>query len=644
MLVNASSLGVRFGADEIFEDVSFTVDRGERSALVGVNGAGKTTLFRILTGSLEPSSGELHVASGTRIAHLPQQMSSFPRGPLQESVCREAGEAARALSRMRTIHEDLEGQLEESEQRRLLQELADAHDLADSTDAFRLRANSARVLAGLGFSADELEKPLEEFSGGWRMRAQLASLLLSDPDLLLLDEPTNHLDLDARIWLEEYLNRYSGAVWIISHDPGFLDRVVRRVHELEFGSLTTYTGNYSLYEKLKREEISRREKKARHQADQVEKLERFIKRFKATESKRFQVRSREKMLERMEMIETHRDPRHIRLRFPEPPRSGEIVARLENVGRTYDRKVFENVNLVISRGDRVGVVGRNGQGKSTLSRILAGVEAPSEGTFRRGAGVETGFYTQEVDRELDPDLNLLQQLGAVSPSTSEKELRSILGSFLFTGDDVYKTTGVLSGGEKSRLALARILLSPVNFLVLDEPTNHLDLFSRNVLREALEDYAGTLVLISHDEQLLSSLVQSVYEVEGGTVRLFSGSFDYYLEKRQERIRREFEPRDPGREGASSPREVQRQRKRREAEERRKRYAEQKKLRQSIARIERKLLPLEDKRAELETLLQDPEVISNSQRLVELQKEHAYVCQEIQGHQDRWDRLADQLDD
>ena len=644
MLVNASSLGVRFGADEIFEDVSFTVDRGERSALVGVNGAGKTTLFRILTGSLEPSSGELHVASGTRIAHLPQQMSSFPRGPLQESVCREAGEAARALSRMRTIHEDLEGQLEESEQRRLLQELADAHDLADSTDAFRLRANSARVLAGLGFSADELEKPLEEFSGGWRMRAQLASLLLSDPDLLLLDEPTNHLDLDARIWLEEYLNRYSGAVWIISHDPGFLDRVVRRVHELEFGSLTTYTGNYSLYEKLKREEISRREKKARHQADQVEKLERFIKRFKATESKRFQVRSREKMLERMEMIETHRDPRHIRLRFPEPPRSGEIVARLENVGRTYDRKVFENVNLVISRGDRVGVVGRNGQGKSTLSRILAGVEAPSEGTFRRGAGVETGFYTQEVDRELDPDLNLLQQLGAVSPSTSEKELRSILGSFLFTGDDVYKTTGVLSGGEKSRLALARILLSPVNFLVLDEPTNHLDLFSRNVLREALEDYAGTLVLISHDEQLLSSLVQSVYEVEGGTVRLFSGSFDYYLEKRQERIRREFEPGETQREVSKSPRDMERERKRREAEERKKRYAEQKKLRQSIARIERKLLPLEDKRAELETLLQDPEVISNSQRLVELQKEHAYVCQEIQEHQARWDRLADQLDD
>ena len=644
MLVNASSLGVRFGADEIFEDVSFTVDRGERSALVGVNGAGKTTLFRILTGAVEPTSGELHIASGTRIAHLPQQMSSFPRGPLQEAVCREAGEAARALSRMRSIHEDLEGQLEEPEKRRLLQELADAHDLADSTDAFRLRANSARVLAGLGFSDDDLEKPLEEFSGGWRMRAQLASLLLSDPDLLLLDEPTNHLDLDARIWLEEYLNRYPGAVWIISHDPGFLDRVVRRVHELEFGSLTTYTGNYSLYEKLKREEISRREKKARHQADQVERLERFIKRFKATESKRFQVRSREKMLERMEMIETHRDPRHIRLRFPEPPRSGEIVARLENVGRTYDRIVFENVNLVISRGDRVGVVGRNGQGKSTLSRILAGVEAPSEGTFRRGAGVETGFYTQEVDQELDPDLNLLQQLAAVSPSSSEKELRSILGSFLFTGDDVYKTTGVLSGGEKSRLALARILLSPVNFLVLDEPTNHLDLFSRNVLREALEDYAGTLVLISHDEQLLSALVQSVYEVEGGTVRPFGGSFDYYLEKRQERIRREFEPGETQREVSRSPRDMERERKRREAEERKKRYAEQKKLRQSIARIERKLLPLEDKRAELETLLQDPEVISNSQRLVELQKEHAYVCQEIQGHQDRWDRLADQLDD
>jgi ATP-binding cassette subfamily F protein 3 len=644
MLVNGSSLGMRFGAEDIFDEVSFTINRGERAALVGVNGAGKTTLIRLMTGELEPTSGDLHLSAGTRVAHLPQQMSVFPQGPLQDAVCREAGEAARALRRMSRIHEDLETADDSDRKKALLERLADAHDLADSTDAFRLRSNSERVLSGLGFSEHDLGKPLEEFSGGWRMRAQLASLLLSDPDLLLLDEPTNHLDLDARIWLEEYLTRFAGAVWIISHDPGFLDRVVDRVHELEFGSLTTYSGNYTFYERAKREEISRREKQARHQAEQVEKIQRFIKRFKATESKRFQVRSREKMLERMEIIQTHRDPRHIRLRFPEPPRSGEIVARLEDAGKVYDRPVFDHVDLVISRGDRIGIVGRNGEGKSTLSRILAGQEAPTSGSFRQGSGVETGFYTQEVDQEMNPDLNLMEQLSLVSPSSGEKELRSILGGFLFTGDDVFKCTGVLSGGEKSRLALARILLSPVNFLILDEPTNHLDLFSRKVLCEALEEYSGTLVLISHDEQLLAALVEKVYEVGDGHVRHFGGSFEYYLEKRQERIRREFEPAERKTAAGASPRELEKERKRREAEERKKRYDQQKKARQSIERIERKLLPLEEKREELEGLLQDPEVISVTQRLVELQKEHAYVCQEIQEYQKMWDRLAEELED
>ncbi len=640
MLVNGSSLGVRFGAEEIFDDVSFSINRGDRAALVGVNGAGKTTLIRLITGELVPTSGDLHVSAGTRVAHLPQQMSGFPKGPLQDAVCREAGEAAKALSRMGSIHRDLETARDENRKKQLLDSLAEAHDLADSTDAFRLRSNSEKVLAGLGFSEADLSRPLEEFSGGWRMRAQLASLLLSDPDLLLLDEPTNHLDLDARIWLEEYLTRFGGAVWIISHDPGFLDRIVNRVYELEFGSLTSYTGNYSFYERKKREEIAQREKQARHQAEQVERIQRFIKRFKATESKRFQVRSREKMLERMEIVQTHRDPRHIRLRFPEPPVSGEIVARLEDAGKVYDSPVFSHVDLVITRGEKVGIVGRNGEGKSTLSRILAGEEPPTTGSFRRGSRVETGFYTQEVDQGLDPDLNLLEQLSMVSPESGEKELRSILGSFLFTGDDVYKKTGVLSGGEKSRLALARILLSPVNFLILDEPTNHLDLFSRKVLSEALEEYSGTLVLISHDEQLLSSLVEKVYEVGEGRVVLFGGSFDYYLEKRQQRIRREFEPGEKKQPGGKAPRELERERKRREADRRKQKYREQKKLRQRIAGIERSLLPLE----ELEGLLQDPEVISQTSRLVELQKEHAYVCQEIQKYQESWDGLAEELED
>ncbi|MCK5116817.1 MAG: ATP-binding cassette domain-containing protein, partial [Candidatus Aegiribacteria sp.] len=455
-------------------------------------------------------------------------------------------------------------------------------------------------------------------------------------------EPTNHLDLEARIWLEEYLRKFKGAVWVISHDPGFLDRVVSRVFELEFGELSSYTGNYSFYEQKKREDISRREKQAKHQAEQIERITRFIKRFKATESKRFQVRSREKMLEKLEVIQTHRNPGHMRLRFPDPPRSGKIVARLEDVSKRYDKTVFNDVNLEVVRGDRIGIVGKNGEGKSTLSRILAGVESPTAGSLVLGSGVETGFYTQEVDQNLDPGLSLLEQLAAISPSSSDKELRSILGGFLFTGDDVFKKTGILSGGEKSRLALARILLSPVNFLILDEPTNHLDIFSRNVLCEALEKYPGTLILISHDEQLLSLLADKVYEVQNGGISLFDGSFDYYLRKKQERIRRMLESGKSSSAPGKSPRETEKERKRHEAEQRKALYTSQKKIRTSISRIERKLLPLEEKREELEALLQDPEVISDTAKLVKLQKEHAYVCQEIQEYEKTWDELAEEM--
>jgi len=644
MIINVSGLGMRFGAEEIFENISFTISRGDRTALVGVNGAGKTTLMKILNGDLEPTSGNIRVTAGTRIAHLPQQMKSFPEGELLETICSEAGEAASALDQMSRIHADLENVKDDGKQKQLLAKLARVHDLADSTGAFSIRNRAEKILSGLGFSIEDFVKPLEEFSGGWRMRGQLASLLLSDPDLLLLDEPTNHLDLEARIWLEEYLLKFRGAVWIISHDPGFLDRVASRIFELEFGELSSFTGNYSFYEIRKREDISRREKQAKHQAEQIEKITRFIKRFKATESKRFQVRSREKMLEKIEVIQTYRDPTHMKLRFPEPPESGKMVVRLENVSRKYDRVVFSDVNLEIQRGERIGIVGKNGEGKSTLSRILAGVEDPTEGTLRMGSRIRNGFYTQEVDQNLNPEFNLLEQLSAVSPASSDGELRSILGGFLFTGDDVFKKTSVLSGGEKSRLALARILLSPVNFLILDEPTNHLDIFSRNILCEALERYGGTLVLISHDEQLLSSLVQKVYEVSSGHVNLFGGSFDYYLRKKKERIRGIFEAAKGISTSGKSKREVERERKRREAEERRVIYSRLKKTRKSIDRIERKLLPLEEKREELEAFLQDPEVISDTARLVDLQREHSRVCREIQDYQKMWDELVEEMYD
>jgi ATP-binding cassette subfamily F protein 3 len=355
------------------------------------------------------------------------------------------------------------------------------------------------------------------------------------------------------------------------------------------------------------------------------------------------VRSREKMLEKLEVIRTYHGPKKLRLRFPEAPRSSLRIIELSNVSKVYDHMVFSGASLVIEREDRIGIVGRNGEGKSTLSRILAGLEDPTSGELQHGTNVALGYYSQEVDLELDSSLTVLEQVATVSPQSSERELRSYLGSFLFTGDDVAKKTCVLSGGEKSRLALARILISPLNFLILDEPTNHLDIFSRDVLEEALSSYRGTLVLISHDEKLLNSVVEKVYEVGGGTVREFNGTFAYYLEKRKRHLEELFEPEPTKSLKAAESRQDQRERKRTEAAERNRNYRERRKVEKRLERIEDKILPLEERKSGLEEQLADPQVITDSARLVGLQKEHSWICEQIAEWQKQWDGIAEELE-
>lgn len=639
MIVSAGGLGVSFGSDEVFSRLTFNIERGDRTALVGVNGAGKTTLFRVLVGALEPSEGTVTRARGIRVGYLPQEMSEFPCGPLLERVALHSGEIREALDRQAALHEDLASGAGEDEA--VLRDLEATVSLLESADVYNLESRAARLLGGLGFRPDEMDKPLEHFSGGWRMRAELAALLLAEPDLLLLDEPTNHLDLDARLWVEQYLKEFPGAVWIISHDPAFLDRIVTRVCEIEFGRMTMYGGNYSRYEETKQREIAERERQARLQLDRKEKMERFVNKFKANPKKRNMVQSRLKMLERLEVIETHRSPRRMRIRFPEVPRSPLRVVEASGVSKAYDRLVFQGVDLLIERGDRVGIVGRNGEGKSTLSRLLAGIEEPTSGRVSINQGVLTGYYSQEVELTLNRDLNLMEQLSSVAPERSEQELRSFLGMFLFTGDDVFKKTAVLSGGEKSRLALARILMTPLNLLILDEPTNHLDIFSREVLEEALKEYRGTLVLISHDEKLLGCTVEQVYEVESGSVRRFNGPFSYYLEKKHRELEQQFRAEAGRSRQGPARRDQEKERRRREAEERNRLYRLRAAVEKRMHRVEKELIPLEERLHALEEDLCRPEVLCDGKRVVELQKEHAWIMDKAAALQEKWNLLAEE---
>ncbi len=638
MLLAANGIGLEFGAEEVFSGLSFNINNGDRVALVGVNGAGKTSLLRILCDEISPTSGTVGKAGGLRIGYLPQQISEFPEGGLLEAVCAGSGEVAEALSREAELHARLEeeGQID----RQTARELTKVQDRIHSSGGYSLQSRAEAVLSGLGFSREDFEKPLEDFSGGWKMRAMLGTILLGNPDLLLLDEPTNHLDLDARLWLEEFLLRFKGAVWIISHDPAFLDRVINRVVELEFGELNSWGGNYSFYveEKLRHNELL--EKEAKKVLEERERHERFIRKFKATESKRFQVRSREKMLEKLEAVQTYRSPRRMIIKPPEVPRSGTKVLDLVDVAKAYDRTVFSGVNLEIQRGERIGIVGRNGGGKSTLSRLIAGIEEPTEGTVTQGTGVMIGYYSQEVDLQLNGDNTVLSQIHQAAPDRSEKEIRNYLGRYLFTGDDVMKPVSVLSGGETSRLALAGILIRPTNLLILDEPTNHLDIFSRDVLQEALTGYTGTLILISHDEKLLAALSERLFVVKNQTVRQFPGGFAEYVEKLREYAGSQLGGQQSKTREQETSREAEKERKRQEAAKRNQEYRERRKHEKRLERIEKKMKPLEARRDEIEALFSDPGVVSDSSRLVELQKEHSYLSDQLASLEEQWIEIAD----
>ena len=522
-----------FAGRVLFEDVTWNVSDGDRVGLAGPNGSGKTTLLRMLTRTESPDAGKVSMPRGTTVGYLPQD-GLIHRGKSLREETLQAFEKVLAIGEeLKTLEEQMSASKPESaKHQKVLERYGECRDEWDRRGGFTIESQVEDVLLGLGFKQKDLEAPTESFSGGWQMRIALAKLLLTQPYLLLLDEPTNHLDLEARNWLEDFLASYPHAVILVSHDRYFLDRVVTRIAEIDRRKLVDYTGNYSTYLETRANSLAELRNQASRQQEEIDRTRRFIEKFRYKATKAKQVQSRVKMLEKMQKIEVPPERKLLRLRLPEVERSGRVILELGKVHKSYgDNHVFNGCDLLIERGERMALVGPNGVGKSTLMRLLSGTEAPDDGELKLGHNVKTGYFSQER-YDLDEERTLLENMTEGAPIEMIPRLRNLLGAFLFHGDDVDKKVKVLSGGEKSRLALARMLLRPANVLLLDEPTNHLDLDSKAILLDALKAYQGTLVFVSHDRYFLDELSTKVTEIADGNLQVHWGGYPDFIRSKE----------------------------------------------------------------------------------------------------------------
>ncbi len=544
-MIQLNSAGKRFSHKLLFENVDWLITPQDRVGLVGANGSGKTTLMKILAGIEPLDSGLLTVVKGTTTGYLPQDgLTLSGRSVFAECISvfsglhdmeREMEALARAMGELDSTSTDYR---DVAERYHVLQEQFRTHD------GYSIEAQVGSVLTGLGFRKQDWQRLTDEFSGGWQMRLALAKLLLQKPNLLLLDEPTNHLDLESRNWLEEYLREYPHAVVLISHDRYFLDVTVRKIAEIWNKGIHFYPGNYDQYVAQKQQRREALEAAYSNQKERIEQLEAFINRFRYQATKAKQVQSRIKELEKIERIEVPPDEKTIHFTFPQPKPSGRLVAEFKDVAKCYgELTVFSRANFNIERKDRVALVGVNGAGKSTLIKLLTGLEPLSSGEYKLGHNVEVDYFAQDQYKELDPDARVLDDLWSMAPQCGQTELRNLLGSFLFSDEDVFKRIGVLSGGERNRYALARMLLRPSNFLLMDEPTNHLDLRAKDVLLEALQEFQGTVVFVSHDRYFIDKLATRVFEVADGAVTVFPGNYEDYLWRKQRDADGQAETRD-----------------------------------------------------------------------------------------------------
>lgn len=555
-MISLDNLTVSYGGWTLFDNISFLINPKDRIGLVGRNGAGKTTLLRIITGEQQPTSGHVTLNGECTIGYLPQTMRVADTTTLAEETAKAFDEVLRLEAEIASLTREIAERTdyESAGYEQLLHRLNDAQDHYHILGGDTREADIEKTLLGLGFKRTDFGRATSEFSGGWRMRIELAKLLLRRPSIFLLDEPTNHLDIESIQWLEDYLKNYNGAVLLISHDRAFLDNVTNRTVELSLGKVTDYKVSYSKYVVLRAERRAQQMAAYENQQRMIEKTEEFIEKFRYKPTKSNQVQSRIKQLERLERLEIEEeDLSTLNIKFPPAPRSGQIVAEINEAGMSFGTKhVFSGANFIIEKGDKIALVGRNGEGKTTLARMLIGQLTPTEGSVRLGANVNIGYYAQNQDDLMDGEFTVYDTLDRVAVGDIRTRLRDILGAFLFRGEDIDKKVKVLSGGERARLAMARMMLEPRNLLILDEPTNHMDMRSKDILKSAIMKYDGTVVVVSHDREFLDGMVQKVYEFRDGGVKEYLGGIYYFLEKRKLESLQEIERRDAPAKPAANP--------------------------------------------------------------------------------------------
>ncbi|MFO8089059.1 MAG: ABC-F family ATP-binding cassette domain-containing protein [Desulfatiglandaceae bacterium] len=648
-LVIAIKVSVTFVDRELFTDVSFQIEPGERIGLVGPNGSGKTTLLRLLNGEVLPDSGEIRFAKGVRVGYLPQDVQETVSGRLLDSVVNSVPGSADLERETAAAEADLSRAEDKEAQSRIAGHIAELQQRRTHLDMQYPLHEAEKILVGLGFKEEDFSRSTTELSGGWKTRAALASLLFQKPDLLLLDEPTNHLDIPSVRWLEGFMPGFKGSLILVSHDREFLNRQAERIISFEPEGVRSYSGNFEFYLKARDEERRLLEAKARKQDQRVKEAQKFIDRFRAKASKARQAQSKLKLVKKMEMVETHRRDKTIRFKFPEVTRSGRDVVTIEQLSKAYgDNVLYRGLNLKVLRGERIAVIGANGAGKTTLLKMIAGEITPDAGQIRLGHGVTMGYFAQHQAEKLNLHNSVVEEVSAASPEVTVGYIRNVCGAFLFSGNDVEKPVGVLSGGEKARVSLAKLLVNPGNLMVMDEPTNHLDLDSSEMLISALDDYEGTLLFVSHNQFFVNRLATKVWDIRGGDVVEYPGNLsDYYRRVEQlESAGPLSDKQDSGSTEISRTRNASDRKadKRERAERRAMVRSTLAPLTQELAEVEARIDALETRQKEVEKLLADPELFSNTGRSVPLMKEYKEIRETQEDLLKRWEKLQLRLEE